>query len=143
MSSTLVMKVWKPMEEISGELDKVEVRDGAEGLIIIVENETREFIIKYQKEAFNNFVLAFRSTSEMKSSYLGNAARKARIDFFGSAEQPWSLYKMESSDFIKWFDQLSGPGSDIFDIEHQLIITSETTYEILSTYEPVITVKNK
>ncbi|MDY7044986.1 hypothetical protein RVS70_12325 [Virgibacillus sp. M23] len=112
-------------------------------MVIKVENENRIFSFIYDQSEFGNFVLAIRLIDEMKASYLLEAASIAREDYFGDNKQNWYLYKTTKSEFIKWFDNLHGPGTDIDNIEHQIISTSETTFEILSKYEPIVKVELK
>ncbi|WP_106494953.1 hypothetical protein [Lentibacillus sp. Marseille-P4043] len=48
---------------------------------------------------------------------------------------------MTNSDFVEWYDQLIGPGSEMYPhIEHHIYFTSDDTFEVLSEYEPRIIV---
>ncbi|QAS51467.1 hypothetical protein HLI_04135 [Halobacillus litoralis] len=87
--------------------------------------------------------MAFRFTDEMKSSSLLELASKARTNYFGKDDKSWYLYKMAKSEFLDWYDNQPGPGRDLYDIQHHIISTSETTFEILCKYEPRINIVEK
>ncbi|ELK48545.1 hypothetical protein [Halobacillus sp. BAB-2008] len=66
-------------------------------------------------------------------------ASKARAGDVGKDDRPWYLYKCTDSEYLDWYDEQPGPGRDIYSIQHHVITTSETTFDIRCTYEPRIT----
>ncbi|SEM47375.1 hypothetical protein SAMN04489762_0156 [Terribacillus saccharophilus] len=112
-------------------------------LSISFENENgQEITFTYNQNINGRYILASRFTDEMKRGDLVNSALKARENYAKNLKA-WYLYKVTDSDFIKWYDDLSGPGSDyIKNIEHHIYSGSEDTFEVLSEYEPEVTVKN-
>lgn len=47
------------------------------------------------------------------------------------------FYKMENSDFIEWYDQLSWLGSeDASFVEHHIYMYNDGIFEVISDYEP-------
>lgn len=127
---------WVPNIDIKGELHLVEFKY-LRGLQITVEdNQDNTYLILFNKEKNGNYILACRFADEMKRSDLAVPAKKARNSQL--IEGAWSLYKEINSDFVDWYDQLPGPGSEHYNIEHYVIITSDETFEILSETEPII-----
>lgn len=136
------IEVWNPSNYSSGEyLDHASVCLSPQGLSFHLENEKHELEIIFSKLEFGNFVLSFRQIDDMKGSYLLNKTSAARERYFGNRKIGWHLYRTTNSDYIEWFDNLPGPGTDSFSITHYIIVTTESTFEILSKYEPELIVK--
>lgn len=132
------LEVWIPSTEIKGVLHLVEFTY-VKGLQITLEDDQANiYQIQFNKIKNGNYVLACRFADEMKRSDLAKPAYQARKSKAGVIGNAWSLYKVKDSDFIDWYDQLPGPGSEHYHIEHYIIATSDETFEILSEVEPTI-----
>ncbi|MDL4840545.1 hypothetical protein [Aquibacillus rhizosphaerae] len=137
-------KIWNPSKYNHGKyLEKLELTESQNGLVIKVESDRHIFSFIYDHLECGNYVEAFRFVDEMKGSYLLKELSLAREKYLEESNKKWYLYKSTNSDFINWYNNLPGPGTDIYNIEHQVILTSETTFEILSKYEPKIIVEYK
>jgi|GEM_PF-3429002 len=139
-----MMEIWHPTNYEHVEiLEQIDVHYGPRGLIIKVGDDRKIFSFIYDQQLKTaNFVEAFRFMDEIKASYLVHEASEARQKYFGDRKLPWYLYKSTSSDFIDWYNQLPGPGTDVYHIEHHVIATVDSTFEILSMYEPKVLVEN-
>lgn len=144
MNGNEVWTLWKPENYIhESSIEKVAFYEGTEGLVIKVENDTKIYSFIFNKIEFGNYVEVFRTLDEMKAGYLSEVFGDARKKELGSINEKWYLYKTKSSEFIDWFDNLPGPGTDLNKLEHFVICTSDTTFEIISRYEPKLVVENK
>ncbi|WP_312099269.1 hypothetical protein [Niallia sp.] len=132
------LKVWIPSTEIKGELHLVEFKYSKGLQITLEDNQANIYQIQFNKMNNGNYVLACRFADEMKRSDLAEPAYQARKNEGDAVRKSWSLYKAINSDFVDWYDQLPGPGSEHYQIEHYIIATSEETFEILSEVEPTI-----
>lgn len=139
-----MLEIWHPANyEHVDLLEEKEIIKSPSGLIIKVGDDRKIFSFIYDQQGRSgNFVEAFRFMDEMKAGYLFQEASAARRRYFGDDRHPWYLYKSTRSDFIHWYDQLPGPGTDLYPVEHHVISTVESTFEILSTYEPKVIVEN-
>ncbi|WP_205439704.1 hypothetical protein, partial [Peribacillus alkalitolerans] len=143
--TTRKLVVWRPKDGLEGPLHYVEVKF-ADGLQLVFEDESNtEIKIIYNQNINSKFVLAFRFTDDLKRGDLSKIAREARIEYFNTINaKPWYFYKMINSDFIHWFDQLPGPGSnEISNIQHFIFMCSEETFEVISEYEPIVQINKK
>ncbi|MCP3026430.1 hypothetical protein [Halobacillus sp. A5] len=144
MAEEIHLKVWVPIQDFSGDyLEKVKFVEDREGLEISLENEEQEFKLIYNNLELGNFVFALKLSSELVYSHYSRAARKARKEFFGRSTKHWFFYKAIRSDFLEWFTENSGLEIEKDSIEHHIISTSETTFEILSSYTPEVITTNK
>ncbi|MCE7792826.1 hypothetical protein K8O68_10405 [Salipaludibacillus sp. CUR1] len=136
------LEVWEPIENFNGSLHFKEMMYGEEGLkFIFNDNLQNEFHFTYGDFRDGMFVWAVRFTEEFKRGDLVEIASEARKTAFGADNKEWCFYKMTDSDFINWHDQLSGPSSEAFSVEHHLFVTTQDTFEVISEYEPKVTVK--
>ncbi|RWZ54551.1 hypothetical protein EQV77_14880 [Halobacillus fulvus] len=136
------LEVWRPPNYVGGEyLNHISVQLSPAGLSFQLENEKHEYEVLFNQIEFGNYVLSFRQLEDMKGTYLWKGTSAAREEFFGTSKSNWHLYKTSQSDYIKWFDTLPGPGSESQSMTHYIIVTTESTFEILSTYEPELIVK--
>ncbi|CAI9395397.1 hypothetical protein ACTQ5K_18100 [Niallia sp. Sow4_A1] len=134
----LNLKVWIPSIAIEGALELVEFKY-SKGLQITLEDiQNNTYQIQFNKEKNGNYILACRFADEMKRSDLAEPAFQARKNEVDTVRKSWSLYKAINSDFVDWYDQLPGPGSEHYHIDHYIIVTSDETFEILSEVEPTI-----
>ncbi|QKS70480.1 hypothetical protein FLK61_27390 [Paenalkalicoccus suaedae] len=137
------LEVWEPIEGFKDSLHftSMTYEDGL--TFIFTDDLENEFHIVYDQNKDGMYVWSVRFTEEFKRGDLVQIAADARKEFFGSETTEWCFYKMINSDFMRWHDQLSGPGSDVFAAEHHLFMTTTDTFEVLSEYEPKIIVRKK
>lgn len=145
-----MMEIWNPTHYKHGEwLDDAGLTmpyDNNKRLTISVENEQYIFHFVYDQEMeFGNCIQSLRIIDHLHSDYLVLELGQAKKKYFGEGyeSKSWYLYRATNSDFIRWYDSLPGPGTDMFPIEHHVIRTESTTYEILSRYEPKVIQETK
>lgn len=136
--------VWEPLKGISDNLDYIEFKF-AKGLQLKFEDrDGNEINFIYDQLINGMFVWASRFTEESIRGDIDQLALQARINHFNSENKSWCLYKVSNSDFLEWYDELPGPGSDLFpEVEHHVFMSSEIIFDVLSEYEPKVIVKPK
>ncbi|SDZ16330.1 hypothetical protein SAMN05421736_10730 [Evansella caseinilytica] len=133
------LHVWQPIETFKGELHLVEMYF-QEGLRFTFEDDGgMECTFMYDQCINGMYVWSCRFTEEFKRSDLAVIATEAIQERFGDKNKTWCFFKMTNSDYVDWYDQLGGPGSDRDPhIQHHIFITSENIFEVLSEYEPKV-----
>ncbi|MFJ5766785.1 hypothetical protein ACIP9C_15645 [Lysinibacillus sp. NPDC093210] len=106
-------------------------------LTLIDINGSEVDIIYDKNSPIQDYVWSFRYTGEIPRSDLVPLVHDAieqETVIDKSAE--W-FYKMSTSDYIEWFDQLPWLGSkEIPNVEHHLYCYNDGIFEVISDYEP-------
>ena len=123
--------IWEPIKSYSNELHLVNILH-ENGLKIILEDEGGQTVTFHYDRYHNEpYILSQKLTRSRNESH--NPNRKW-----------WTLFKVTNSNYVRWYDSLPGPGTDLDPhIEHHIYICSEYTIDVMSTYEPKVTVIKK
>lgn len=120
---------WIPLTEIPAVLYPESICDTKKGLVITFKDEKKQLI----NFTFDGTLLSYRNTEEgvfLKTlSYL-------QQHYDSSFYNSWALFKVQNSDYLKWFKQESLGAYEDQHIEHYVFYTADVVTEVLSFYPP-------
>ena len=133
-----IWKRWKKELEIPKKLVLDSLTDDIEGLILKFSHEEDKGL--KISIVFDDYVLSYRNRDEgeflKKFKYIG--------DTYGdSFYSDWSLFEVENSEYIQWFNEESFNIQANKNIKHFVFITVNDVVEILSVYEPKIEINRR
>lgn len=133
--------LWKPIRRYSRELHLKELLL-EKGLKITFEDDDGKVIIfHYDRYHNETYILSYRVTEEyIRSADLHQKLTNAKEEL-DKPNGNWALFKVKNSNYVSWYDSLPGPGTDLNpQIEHHVYICSDYVIDVISTYEPSVTV---
>ncbi|MFD1204337.1 MULTISPECIES: hypothetical protein [Sporosarcina] len=93
----------------------------------------------YDQYINGSYIWSMRLVAERDRQDLLDLVREAQNKH--QTDNYTSFYKMESSDFLEWYDGIAMLGSEhVPNVEHHVYITSEYVIEVLSEYEPKVNI---
>lgn len=132
--------IWEPIKSYTPELhlEKVLLE---EGLKITFKDEDDK-IITFHYNRYDNYayILSYRVIDE----FIGSLEYSAKLENIrkNNPDIKWSFFKVKDSSYINWYDSLM-PGivaNSYPNIEHHVYFDSQYIIEVLSTYEPHVTI---
>jgi hypothetical protein len=127
-------KKWIPSKELSLKMYIEKVIDDKKGLQLFCQSKDEKITIKI---CFENFVLSYRNTDEgRRLKMLKFLTEKYGKEFYAE----WSFFKVINSTYIEWFNQETYNMYSDYNIEHYVFLTCDDVVEVLSTYEPQISI---
>lgn len=123
---------WQPHDKIGAKLDLVSFLFDENGIFIRLRDldTSEDYELKYDS------VFSFRNSDEGRRLRLLNTLSEIYGDRF---YKEWSIFKVESSDYLKWFHEETYGMYESYDIEHHVYITSNDILEIVTAHAPILT----
>ena len=123
---------WEPIEGLTGYYYIDSICNNKYGLkIILVKRKDKK---KELHITFNTGVYSFRDTDDSytidKITVIGE--RQGDEELFCST----SFFKVTNSEYVKWLSEMSRDISDYPPLEHLVIVTEDSTFEMLTHYRP-------
>lgn len=144
--------VWEPLkpstfDRFMNEMDFVKMSYEEDFILIFQNYKTNEqFTFTYKLPHSGHPVLTFRFTDEMArsdiESLIGQLAKENFNRNIKLHYEP-TFYKVENSSYLAWYDSVFSARPILHpNAEHHLYITSNFFIDVLSEYEPIISVNN-
>ncbi|WP_113930434.1 hypothetical protein [Bacillus sp. P14.5] len=142
MKSRSTMHYWRPSEEIGEvlEFEKLEYIFPKVKIIYQIIKD-KKLLNKYVCFTFNEGVLSLRFSDECHRSEINNLKYvDSRNPGQYGRKELWPLFKMENSEFEKWYlSKGAGPGFGA-EITDYVFVDLVNLLEVLSNYEPIVTI---
>jgi len=123
--------IWKPIEIPKGNYEVTNIMQNDKGTLIKLNDGVNKIDV-----LFEGFVVALRVCDEGSRIKTVMEVQQSQSDRFYFSE--WPLYMVENSMFGKWLiDESCGIYAD-GELEHISIVTANEVIDILTTYQPVI-----
>lgn len=129
-------KKWEPVQGIPGTLYAESLYDSKDGFVIRFRDETKS---KKIIVTFEGVIFSYRWADEgslLKT--LSFLTQNYGVDFYAH----WTCFKVENSDYIKWFLDESSGRYDKNEVKHFVFQTPDDVIEVLSSYDPKIEIQN-
>lgn len=125
---------WEPLKCISSKMYIEKLIDDENGILLVLKSEDKK---KTFKVIFVDPILSLRSTDEGRRLKTINFLEgKYGTDFYDQ----WTFFRVINSGYVEWFNQETYNIYAIYDIRHYVFLTSNDVVEILSTYEPNVSI---
>lgn len=125
---------WSPLENLNFKLYIEKLIDDKTGLQLFLQTKDMKQTIKV---SFENHVLSYRNTDEGgRLKTLRLLSEKYENGFYAE----WTLFKVINSNYVAWFNQESHNIYSNLGIEHYVFLTCDDVVDVLSSYEPQVTI---
>src|SRR5690625_3758811 len=105
--------IWERIKSYSNELHLVNILH-ENGLKIILEDEGGKTVTFHYDRYHNEpYILSYRVTDEFKRGDLYQKITNAINESHYLNKKSWTLFKVINSNYVRWYDSLSGPGRDL------------------------------
>lgn len=125
---------WKLSEKTLSKMYIEKLVNDKNGTLLIFKSEDEKDTIEV---LFDGSILSLRSTDEGKRLRTINfLEEKYGTDFYAN----WTFFKVKNSSYVEWFNQETYNIYATYDIGHYVFLTPDDIVEILSTYDPIISI---
>ena len=88
-------------------------------------------------------IISFRFFDELTRPDIDSILENVWKDHEGTLTYKPTFYKVENSSFLSWYASIYPARATLYpNAEHHLYVTSDFMLEVISEYEPTITVEN-
>ena len=127
---------WIPSKKVPAILYPEKIVDSNEGLFISFKNQSKSQNIIF---IYDGTLFTYRNTEEgVFLRTIDYLHKNYSPDFYGE----WSLFKVENSQYLRWFNEESLGVYQDQNIEHYVFYTSDVIIEVLSPYSPEIEIQD-
>lgn len=125
---------WVPLEGLPFKMYLESLIDDKDGISLLLTSKDGSNKVQI---FFEGSVLSYRNTDEgRRLKTLNFLDEKYGKDFYTT----WSMFKISNSAYLDWFEQETYKIYGDYNIVHYVFLTCDDVVEVLSTYEPQITI---
>ncbi len=125
---------WVPMQGLPSKMYLERLIDDRDGMSLLLTNKDESCILSV---LFDGLVLSYRNTDEgRRLKTINFLDEKYGADFYTK----WSLFKVVDSSYSQWFKQETYSIYSGYNIEHYVFLTCDDVVEVLSTFEPQVSI---
>lgn len=123
---------WVPISKLADKYHLKNVESNINGFRIDLSHASNKTILKI---VFKKSVWSYRNVDEgFRLILLEDLFEKYGPDFYGN----WTLFEVKNSAYLNWLSLQSHKSSDGYKLKHFCIIATDDILDIISSYEPEV-----
>lgn len=128
---------WEPLKGALGKMYLEKLVDDKNGTLLFFKRKDDDNTLEV---FFEGSILSLRSTDEgRRIKTINFLDEKYGTDFYAK----WTFFKVANSSYVEWFNQETYNMYVTYDVKHYVFLTPDDVIEILSTYEPNMSISVK
>ncbi|MEW4286196.1 hypothetical protein [Priestia koreensis] len=142
--------IWEPLEEnpfcrYTNEMQFVEMHYQKDFVLVFEDFKTQKiYRFTYEQSKAQTYaIVSYRFFDELTRPDIDTLIDNLFKEQGNSSYRP-TFYKMENSEFISWYDKVYSARVGMYpNTEHHVYLTADYVLEVLSEYEPTVTIESK